>query len=200
MNERGRIHRSFELFERVYVWGAFAYNLDMQKSVSCLLIIFGFWAAWTAARAEPLKLAVFNFELIDTSLQGEMRGSSPQELQRLIKISDDLKADLATDKNYGVLDMAPVAAKAKIENLQACGGCEVSLAHEIGADIALTGTVQKVSELILNLNLYLHDVKTGKLMTEMSVDIRSNTDESWEHGLSFLVRNRLPAALAQASR
>lgn len=172
----------------------------MEKFLCSFFIMLSLSTSCVTAIAEPLKLAIFNFELIDTSLQGQMRGSSPQELQRLVKISDDLKTDLAKNKSYDVLDMAPVAAKAKIENLQACGGCEVALAHEIGADIAITGTVQKVSELILNLNLYLHDVKTGKLINQMSVDIRSNTDESWEHGLSFLVRNRVPAALAQAGQ
>ena len=29
------------------------------------------------ARAEPPKLAIFDFELLDTSLEGEMRGLKP---------------------------------------------------------------------------------------------------------------------------
>jgi hypothetical protein len=47
------------------------------------------------------------------------------------------------------------------------------------------GTVQKVSNLILNINVYMEDVQTG------SVDIRGNTDESWRHGLDYMLRHYL---------
>ena len=35
-----------------------------------------------------------------------------------------------------------------------CGGCDMRLARRIGAELAITGTVQKVSNLILNMNIY----------------------------------------------
>jgi hypothetical protein len=41
--------------------------------------------------------------------------------------------------------------------------------------------VQKVSNLILNINLYMEDVQTGRMEFARSVDIRGNTDESWRH-------------------
>jgi hypothetical protein len=37
----------------------------------------------------------------------------------------------------------------------------------------------------------LEDVKTGKLEFVKSVDIRGNTDESWRHGLDYLLRHYL---------
>ena len=43
------------------------------------------------ARAEPPKLAVFDFELLDTSLQGEMRGPQADEHDRLMRISDQVR-------------------------------------------------------------------------------------------------------------
>jgi hypothetical protein len=46
--------------------------------------------------------------------------------------------------------------------------------------------VQKVSDLILNINLVIEDAKTGKQVAGGSVDIRGNTDESWSRGLRFL--------------
>jgi hypothetical protein len=51
--------------------------------------------------------------------------------------------------------------------------------------------VQKVSELILNINIYVRDTKTGELLNAYSADVRNNTDESWMRGLSYLIRNRL---------
>jgi hypothetical protein len=77
--------------------------------------------------------------------------------------------------------------------LQACGGCDVQYAQQLGADLAVTGVVQKVSALILNMNIYLRDARTGRLVTAMSADFLSNTDESWSRTMSFLLRNRLLA-------
>jgi len=53
--------------------------------------------------------------------------------------------------------------------------------------------VQKVSNLFLNINIYLRDVHTGRLIAAMSADLRGNTDESWSRATRYLVRNRLLA-------
>jgi len=55
----------------------------------------------------------------------------------------------------------------------------------------VTGTVQKVSNLILNLNIYLRDAKDDRLLQSMSADFRGNTGESWSRALSYLIRNKL---------
>ena len=68
----------------------------------------------------------------------------------------------------------------------AANGCDATIARELGADQALTGLVQKVSNLILNINLYLRDSATGDLLNVMSADVRGNTDESWSRGVSWL--------------
>jgi hypothetical protein len=70
-----------------------------------------------------------------------------------------------------------------------CNGCERDLAEKIGAEWAAWGIVQKVSNLILNINLYMEDVQTGRIEFAHSVDIRGNTDESWLHGLNYVIRN-----------
>ena len=142
--------------------------------------------------ADPPKLAVFDFELIDTSLPGEVYGSKP-ELERLPRISEQLRKELEESGRFQVLDIAPVDAAAHGSNLQACGGCDVQLAQQLGADLVITGLVQKVSNLIISLNIYLRDVHTGNLITAASADMRGNTDETWSRTMSYLVRNRLLA-------
>ena len=54
-----------------------------------------------------------------------------------------------------------------------------------------TGTVQKVSNLILNMNIYVRDASSGATLAAMSADMRGNTDESWSRTLDWLIRNRL---------
>jgi hypothetical protein len=91
-----------------------------------------------------------------------------------------------------------VDAQAHAVHLQACGGCDADLAAKVGARLAITGTVQKVSNLILNMSIYVRDVKSGKVVAAMNADMRGNTDESWLRTVDWLVRNRLLAALEGA--
>ena len=146
----------------------------------------------SAAFAYPPKLAVFDFELIDTSLPGEFYGSKPEET-RLALIGEQLRKALAESGRFQMLDIAPVREAAHHANLQACGGCDLELAGQLGADLEITGLVQKVSNLIINLNIFLRDVKTGAMITVASADMRGNTDESWSRTMSYLIRNRLLA-------
>jgi uncharacterized protein DUF2380 len=147
----------------------------------------------TAAFADAPKVAVFDLELVDTSLHGEVYGSSAEEKARVLRVSDQLRAGLRESGKFSVLDIGAVNAAAHASNLQACGGCDVMLAEKLGADLAITGLVQKVSELILSMKIYLRDVHTGRLVTQVNADFRSNTDESWSRTANYLLRNRLLA-------
>ena len=139
-------------------------------------------------------MAVFDFELVDTSLQGELQGASPEELARLGMVGDLLRERLAASGAYRVVDTRPAAAAvARAGRLRTCGGCELRIAADLGAELALIGWVQKVSNLILNVNVVMRDAATGRLVGGGSVDIRGNTDESWSRGAEYLVRHRLPA-------
>ena len=138
------------------------------------------------------RVAVFDFELIDTSLEGETSGKRPDEQQRLRLISELLRQKLSESGRYVVLDQEAVADQvADAGYLHGCNGCEASIALGMGADLAIIGTVQKVSNLILNINIYVSDAASGERLRAMSADIRGNTDKSWSRGLSYLVRNRL---------
>src|SRR6516165_11393273 len=141
------------------------------------------------ARADTTKLAVFDFELLDTSLQGEMNGPRKDEQDRLLRAGDQLRRELAESGQFQLVDIAPVTAAAHGSNLQACGGCDVRYADQIGADLVLTGVVQKVSNLILIMNIYMRDVHTGRLVVAMNADMRGNTDESWSRVTSYLVHD-----------
>jgi hypothetical protein len=143
--------------------------------------------------AEPLRAAIFDFELLDTSLQGEIKGPQADEQRRLKDVTDQLRKGLAEAGKFVIVDISPVNAAAQASNLQSCGGCDVDYARQLGADLAITGVVQKVSALILNMNIYLRDTQTGQLIAGMSADFRSNTDESWSRTMSYLLRNRLLA-------
>jgi hypothetical protein len=132
------------------------------------------------------RLALFPFELINTSLEP----TRPDEAARLQALLGQAGEQLAA--GYQLVDTTPVAQQvAGTGSLQGCNGCDLDLARQLGADLAGVGWVQKVSNLILNLNLQVRDVATGQVAAAGSVDIRSNTDESWRRGLRYLLDNRI---------
>ena len=63
--------------------------------------------------------------------------------------------------------------------------CADDFAEQVGAVYSFTGTVQKVSELILNINVYVHEAATSRPVAVASVDLRGNTDESWRRGIDL---------------
>ena len=149
------------------------------------------------AASTPPRAAVFNFELLDTSLDGQTQGTKPEEIARVDHLAPHLRDALAASGRYTITPTDAVDARAHAQNLQACGGCDVTLAREIGAEVSITGQVQKVSNLILNMNIYVRDVATGRLISLASADMRGNTEESWTRTLNWLIRNRLLAEQVQ---
>ena len=114
-----------------------------------------------ARAADPPRLAVFDFEMIDTSPDGEMHGKRKDEQERLLRVGDQVRKELGDSGKFRIVDIAPVNAAAHQSNLQACGGCDVKLARELGADFEITGVVRKVSNLILGITMLVRDTRTG---------------------------------------
>ena len=159
--------------------------------------IVAFAGAPACAASAPPRVAIFNFELLDTSLEGQMNGAKLEEFTRVDHLAPRLREALAASGRYSIAPTDAVDARAHAQNLQACGGCDRELAREAGADLSITGQVQKVSNLILNMNIYTRDVASGKIIAVASADMRGNTEESWARALDWLIRNRLLAEPAQ---
>ncbi|SON54463.1 hypothetical protein HDIA_0922 [Hartmannibacter diazotrophicus] len=137
--------------------------------------------------AEPQKIAIFDIELLNTSLEK----TTDAENNRLTMMGDMLRDYYRANPGFEVVDTPELRAAGRQNNLQSCGGCDTRIAGEAGADLSMTGVVQKVSNLILSFTLYIRSTETGKLVEVAGTDIRGNTDESWQHGIKWLARNRL---------
>jgi hypothetical protein len=135
------------------------------------------------------KLAVFDFQLANLA----QLPPTQADKDRLPRISDLLRKQLADSGRFVIV---PVTDKVKQEVAKAaplrdCGGCAVDFAKELGADVAVTGEVQKVSDLILNINVYIKKVGSTDAETATSVDIRGDNDDSFNHGVKYLVKNNI---------
>jgi hypothetical protein len=146
-----------------------------------------------SAHAAESKVAVFDFELVDTSLEGATNGPRADQQARLIQITDRLRDALAKSGRVTVIDITPVVAQARAADSRNCGGCDAQFASQLGADFAVMGWVQKVCNLIPNMNVQVSDAKIGRAISVKCVDMRGNTDESWSRAIDWLIRYDLLA-------
>ncbi len=154
--------------------------MRLPRTVFPLLLI----ASAAAARAEPTA-AVFGFTLIDTSSI-----ANAADAKRIDALNSRLR-DKLRHAGYHLADTAPVAAQVKVQDLQDCGECAAILARQLGAGISVYGWVQKVSNLILDINLVIRNAATGTMLRAGSVSIRGDTDKSWTRGLDYLLAERI---------
>ncbi|AYO82966.1 DUF3280 domain-containing protein [Methylobacterium brachiatum] len=142
------------------------------------------------AFAAPEKAAVFDFQFSNLSpVPGD-----EADRARLDRTSAQLRDLLAKKGLFEVVPTDPVKEEvAKSADLRRCNGCAEDFARKLGADVAITGEVQKVSNLILNLNVYVKQLSGNVPEKAYSVDLRGDTDESFARGIRFLVENNMGA-------
>lgn len=138
-------------------------------------------ACGAAAAAEPRSLALSQFELIDAMRELSSEEARRETDRRLGLVSAELVRQLESRGMYRVLKTS--------RELRDCNGCELDIAKALGAERVALCWVQKVSNLILNLNMEVRSVASGETVYAKSVDIRGNTDESWLRGVRRLVDN-----------
>lgn len=145
----------------------------------------------TAATAEIRKdatVAFLGLTFLDSSTEGAFNGPRQDETDRLVLLEEEVRTQF-TNQGLTLLDLAPIAEELEsTTNPGNCYGCEIRMARKLGADYVLVGVVQKVSNLILTMNLVMRDVGTEKVVAYRVVDIRSNSDESWLRGIRYILK------------
>lgn len=139
----------------------------------------------------PRKIAVMDCEILDdTRIYNTAEVNEAQD-KRLKLITEELKSEFSKRGLYEVVDSASVSDRIEAvesrETFYGCNGCEVQIAKDIQADRVAICWVQKVSNLILNINIQVKDVGTGEVVYGKSVDLRGNTDTSWLRGIRYMV-------------
>jgi hypothetical protein len=143
------------------------------------------------AAAQLPSILVLEFDLIDEHVNPLTIAA--QEV-RLRNAALQLQRELAQRNLYRVADPAPVAQlqrelRLQQEFMHRCDDCARQIGELAGVDLVMQTWVQKVSELILNLNVQIYDVKARRPILTKSVDMRGNDDVSWTRAVRFLVRD-----------
>ena len=148
----------------------------------------------TSFAADPPSLA-----FLGVHFQNDNEGLEPTsyaERARLVRTGEEFTQQLAASGRFKIVPTTGAVEKqiAAGQTVGACGGCEIDYGRALGGDIVAWIRVQKVSNLILNMNVYIADVRAGRMLLTKSVDLRGNTDDSWSRSLRYLVKNSvLPA-------
>ncbi len=143
------------------------------------------------AAAPVRRLAVVDFELVDDQ---NNPATKEAQVSRLRNATAQLQHELADQNLYRVADPAPSRAlqqrlRSQQQFLYRCDDCADQIGRLLDVDLVMVTWVQKVSELILNLNVQIFDVRAQKVIFTKSVDMRGNTDESWHRAVHYLVRD-----------
>lgn len=160
----------------------------MLQSVTPLLLAALLLYSPPTPAAGSIPIVVFELELIDGSLEGR----HPDHDARIEQTTETLRELFARDGRFRLMDPAPAAeAIDRLGPLHGCNGCEVDMARKLGARYAVLSRVQKVSSLILGMEITVVDARTGDTVQLEKVSIRGDTDESWIRGARYMFKHNL---------
>jgi hypothetical protein len=139
------------------------------------------------ATPAPIALAVFDFELEDTTA-ASAGASSASDASHLAEVTGSVREALGQSGRYRIVDIGNVAAAGALRD---CGGCEAPIAQKLGADQSLIGVVRRVSRTEYTLGFQLRDARTGAVLARGDSGLRMGADYSWKRGAVRLVSDRL---------
>jgi len=169
--------------------------MTIAKTVFVLTAISFLVAGGALAGAAPTMVVV------DFSLQDDMQpapgvpapgaGAVARRVQALTEHVTD-RARASTRYRLLPLDRESAAyarLQASSGRLFQCRHCLIEFGEALGVDYVLHGWVQRVSNLIINFNIEILGVDSGRVHDRAGIDIRGNTDKSWRDGADYLLRH-----------
>lgn len=84
--------------------------------------------------------------------------------------------------------------------LRACNGCAVDLARQLGAQVAITAQITRVSNAALSPVLYIKQVDGDQPVQSRGVNGRGDDEASLDRAVKYVVDNVVVPRLARAGR
>jgi hypothetical protein len=163
------------------------------RPVALAFMLAGLAAGIGPAVAATEKAAVFPIEMNDPGASYGAR-IRPADAKKLTLVTDELRNALKAQAGVELVDTAPAAKEVDQKGpLYKCNGCADDIAKGLGADLTVTGYAQRGANQIFNLNVTIAEAATGKIIRGGQVTIRADDDNTWAHGMRWLVKNRLLA-------
>src|SRR6202008_714486 len=103
------------------------------------------------------------------------------------KVSNAAREELSRSGRYVVIDASKVDTRSVAQNktLRDCGGCEASIAQQLGAQQSLIGVVTKVTQTDYYLVIRIRDARTGKVLDQEGANFAGD-EQGWASGARML--------------
>ena len=151
-------------------------------------------AGETAFAEDPIKVAVYPFELEDFSAAGGVVPTNARDARYLAEATAEAKTWLAESGKYALVDTAAVQDEpARTHTLHACQGCLGSITRTLGADQAVIGLITRISRTEYTLLIQFYDAGSGEPVSRYFTGLRMGADDSWPRGVTWLMKNRILA-------
>jgi hypothetical protein len=145
-----------------------------------------------AATPEPVKLALFDFELEDFSAGASSAGLAPSDAGHLAKLTSEIRELFTKSGRYHLVDVGGADADAvKKRTLHKCNGCDAEIARQLGAEQSFVGVVKRISRTEYQVRFQIRDAQTGAILSDEDSGLRMGADYSWNRGAARLVKDRL---------
>jgi hypothetical protein len=145
-----------------------------------------------SADSAPIKIAVFDFELDDSSAGAGIAGDPAADLAQLDRVTSEARRVISESGRYRVVDVASAEGEGvKSRSLRQCNGCEAAIAAKLGADQSFVGVVTRISRTEYVVRFQIRDARTGAPVIVRQSDLRIGADYSWNRGAASLINNGL---------
>lgn len=142
------------------------------------------------SRPAPIKLAVFDFELEDTSAGASLTNAA--DAVQLGLVTTEVRKLIEQSGRYRLVDVSSADAEAvKAHALGKCDGCDAAVASKLDAEQSLIGIVTRISRMEYQVTYRIRDARTGAVIATEQTGLRMGADYSWTRGAAALIKARL---------
>jgi hypothetical protein len=143
-----------------------------------------------APASVPVKIAVFEFELVDASPSAALLGKSTTDAASMQKVSTAARQELTKSGRYSVIDASHDSPQPTDPPLRDCNGCEAGIALRLGAEQSLLGIVKVATQTDYYVVIQIREARTGKLIDEQGANF-AGSEEGWPSGVRMLIKHQL---------
>ena len=159
-------------------------------AMASLLSTVGLVALQAAASPTSIKLAIFDFELEDSSASASSTVSA--DTMYLTSVTNDVRELFERSGRYIPVDGSIADAdSARAHMLHDCNVCAAAIARLLGADQSFVGLVRRVSRTEYTVRFEIRDARTGIIISDGDSGLRMGADYSWSRGAVRLIKDRL---------
>jgi hypothetical protein len=153
--------------------------------------------AENAAGQPAVKIAVFDFELQDSSPGGGIIAQDERDTRYLTEATEMAERLLVESGRYVLVDTEGAGIEAEApRGIRNCDFCEAPAARKLGAEQAMLGVVNRISRAEYTLLIRVTDAQTGAVVSSDFTNLRMGSNDSWPRAVRSLMRQRMLAAPA----